>query len=660
MGMLLLFPLPLEAARSASDIVKDKDGRWLSGFSVEDGRWRVRANLSDIDTRFVERLIAIEDARFYHHGGVDIWAVARAARSWHRAGKPVSGASTMTMQLVRQIEPRPRTLRSKAIEMLRAVQYELFLSKDEILELYLTHISYGGNIEGVYAASLAYFGKPPERLTDSEIALLIAIPQSPEVRRPDRKLVNALKARNAILAKLGSNGHMSPVSVQEALQDPMQQVRFDVPDTAWVTANSLRHEQISNSSLDITLQSEIEGLVKRRVKALGEATNIAAIIVENETMAVRAHIATTDRQRPGGWIDMTRQVRSPGSTLKPLIYGLAMDDGIANSGTIIRDAPTRFRGYQPENFDRMTHGDVRLHEALRHSLNIPAVVLLDKIGSTRFEDSLRQTGIDLVRPGAKTNAAGLALALGGAGVELNDLAVMYAMFANEGVVHPLQWGSKAKKQKGKQILSPETAAEITHILRQSPTPEGHAPSWVGQNMPDIAYKTGTSYGFRDAWAAGYTDRWTVIVWVGRPDGAPRPGETGRKAAAPILYDIFSRLPHRGGQNLFVKDAAAPDGLKRVSSPGEDAPQMTFPPHEAELFAATFGSEARGFTLSAFSHHGGLSYYVDGEPVAREAGRAIWRPDGPGFYTVKVVDKNGKSDQANIQVKSFSESFEPGL
>jgi len=650
----VIFPPPTAEAEKSSPVVLDKDGQWLAGFTIDEGTWRIAADLDEIDPRFTERLIAIEDSRFYSHAGVDLPAIARAARSWKRAGKAVSGASTITMQLVRQIEPRPRTLPSKMIEAVRALQYELWYSKDEILEMYLTHTPYGGNVEGLYAASQTYFGKSPKYLTDAEIALLIALPQAPEARRPDRHPDIAKKGRDRILDKLEGGGHISKLMRDEAKEVGLRNTRDPIPEMAWITAYGLAAKSGPTvTTLDKNLQKQAEHTAHEFAKKLPGAVNTAITIVNNQTLEVRAHIASADRNRPGGWIDMTDRPRSPGSTLKPFIYGMAMDDGLAAPGSFVHDVPTRFGSYQPENFNRRYHGDVRIFEALRHSLNVPAVTLLDQIGGQRFENSLKATGVNVSRLGAGGEDAGLAIALGGAGLTVNDVAVLYAGLANDGETAPLKW-KPGTKTADTRMMSELSAQRISQILRQAPTPDGRVPAWLVKNAPAIAYKTGTSYGFRDAWAAGYTDDWTVVVWVGRPDGAPRPGETGRIAAAPLLFDLISGLPHTETQSHFEKDVAAPEGLQRVSSQETHGPQILFPPQDAEILAETLGASARGFSLTAQSDTGEVTFYVNGKPVPRVSGRSVWRPEHSGFYTVLAVDGNGLSAKSRVQVLTFDD------
>ncbi len=648
-GFNLFFPPNLKAINKTSSIVLDKDGKWLSAYSLEDGTWRIGAPLTEIDPRFLERLIAFEDKRFYRHSGVDGLAILRAGRSWISSGEVVSGASTLTMQLVRLIEPRPRTVRSKIIECFRALQLELFLSKTEILEAYLTHAPYGGNLQGIYAASQAYFGKPPNHLMDAEIALLIALPQSPEVRRPDLRQKGARRGRAHVLNRLQTFGLMTDQQVKEANETPLPKGRLDFPEMAWITGFGLKGlETVTQSTLDKALQEKVETITQTFVSALDYNVNTAITLVENKTMAVRAHIASADRDRPGGWIDMTRRKRSPGSTLKPFVYGIAMDDGLISSASILHDSPTRFGSYQPENFNRRYHGNVRVFEALRHSLNVPAVAVLDQIGGQRFEDILVSMGIDLKRSGRGGERAGLALALGGTGITVNDLAMLYAGIANAGKVSDLRW-RRDDEMNTRRLFLQRTADDMTDILKQSPTPSGRVPSWLSKNAPPIAYKTGTSYGFRDAWAAGYTKDWTVIVWVGRADGGPRPGQTGRIAAAPLLFDLFSLLPGAVDRPVFNKDKEAPKGLKSLKSNLLNRPQIIFPPHQSELYTSKLGPDGRGFVFSAQSDSKSVRFFVDGKPVNIENGQFIWRPQTVGFYNVTAIDERGNSAQSEIEV-----------
>lgn len=655
-GLNLLLPPSVKQAREVSSVVNDADGRLLSSFTVDNGTWRLPADLQVTDPRFTARLIAIEDKRFYHHSGVDFPAVIRAMRSWHRQGQAVSGASTITMQLVRQLEPRPRTLPSKFIEMIRALQIELWMNKDEILEAYLTHVSYGGNIEGIEAAARLYFGKSPEYLTDGEIALLISLPQAPEARRPDRRPKAAKAGRDIIIDKLRIANIMTEGAAAEAKASPLTFHRGAMADVAWITANSLAREKtgVIETTIKADLQISLESMVKTFVSDLPDSVNTAVTVVENKTMAVRAHIASADRARPGGWIDMTTRSRSPGSTLKPFIYGFAIDDGLVSSSSVAFDAPTRFGTYRPENFNRRYHGNVRVHEALRHSLNVPAVAALELVGGARFEQSLTAAGANVSRLGSGSDKAGLALALGGVGMSVNDVALLYAALANGGAAYPLRWAENdVQIEKGFPLLGRDSAAEITRILAQAPTPDGRMPSWLREGGTSIAYKTGTSYGFRDAWAAGYTDDYTVVVWIGRPDGAPRMGVTGRLAAAPLLFDIFETLPSRASSTVYHRDDDAPEGIQTLGQKQSGAPHILFPPNDAEIYTDKVGPNSRGFTVSARVEGRDYAAYINGELIAKTGRHHVWRPEQAGFYTLTVIDEVGRQASSNVRVLSSS-------
>ena len=647
-----LFPPPVERAFQVSRVVRDADGRVLRAFPVEEGRWRLAADLDAVDPDLIAALIAYEDQRFARHHGVDFIAVVRAAIQNLTSGRIVSGASTLTMQTARLMEPRDRTIGAKLLQMLRAVQLEWRYSKREILELYLTLAPYGGNLEGVRAASWAYFGREPDALTASEIALLIALPQSPEARRPDLQPDNAIEARSRVLARLAEEGLVPAAYADEAREDPAP-ARRAFPALAWHAAETAagRAEGADLvSTLDFALQAELEALALDELPEGEDGVQLAILIVETETRAVRAAIGSASRERAGGWIDLTDRPRSPGSTLKPFIYGLAFDDGLAAPGTMIADLPQRFADYQPENFDRAFRGDVTVAEALQHSLNIPAVAALDEVGGRRFDAALRFAGAAPVRPGAAGGDEGLAVALGGAGLTLRDLAVLYAALGEGGEARPLRWlESERAGDHGYQILSAESAEDILHILRTAPHPAGRAPAALTREAPRIAFKTGTSYGFRDAWSAGVADGFAVIVWTGRPDGAPRPGVTGREGALPVLFRVFDLVEQRYGR----RPSELPETAFEAETPGPMArfnadppPQILFPPDGAELWSDRPG---RSFTLAA-QGGGDIRWYAQGRAVPlNAAGDPVWAPDGPGFYRIEAVDERGRVAATRVRV-----------
>ena len=660
-GLLALdraLPPPLSSADAVSAAVRDRHGEVLRAFPVEEGRWRLAADLDRIDPDFLDALLAYEDERFHQHWGVDFPALVRASRDSLAAGRIVSGGSTITMQLARLIEPRERTLGAKLIQMARALQLEIRLSKTEILELYLTLAPYGGNLEGVRAASWAYFGREPDDLTIDQIAMLIALPQSPEARRPDRQPERAVRARGRVLERLASVGLASPQAAADAAGDPAP-MRRPFPADAWHAADAIRRAAPDMrepvSTLDRSLQLMLEDSLADELADTDETVQFAAMIIETETRAVRAMAGSASRARPGGWIDLTDRPRSPGSTLKPFIYGMAFDDGLAAPGTRIADLPRRFAGYQPDNFDRSFRGDVTIAEALQHSLNIPAVTTLDGVGARRFNAALGFAGANPLRPRQAGQDDGLAVALGGAGLTLRQIGVLYAALADGGEARPLAWQETALDDFAPvgsfRLLSAESADEIVRVLRRAPHPGGRMPALLARGAPDIAFKTGTSYGFRDAWAAGIVGGYTLVVWTGRADGAPREGVTGRAAALPVLFrlaDGVSQLAPRGDMGVD-RQAEPPEETPQTLADfrADAAPHILFPPDGAEVWSDRAG---RGFILAAQAP-GPVRWFADGETVSENAlGEPVWIPPGPGFYAVSAVDEAGRTSEVRVRVR----------
>jgi len=652
-----IFPPNLARAERSSPVALDRRGAWLRALPVENGRWRIRADLARTDPVFLARLVRIEDARFALHGGVDPLAGARAAASAALHGKVTSGASTLTMQTARLLEPRRRTFAAKLIEAARAVQLEARFSKREILALYLTLAPYGGNLEGVRAASLAWFGHEPQSLTNGEQALLIALPQSPESRRPDRHPGEARAARRQVLAKMVRARLIDAGQASEADAEPLPR-RAPFPVLAWHVAGQLaRAAPLRQASvlttIDADLQRRLEPLAAAAARRQGAASQVAIIAVDVRGRAVRAAVGSGGLGRPGGWIDMTRALRSPGSALKPLIYGFAFDDGVATPDTQIDDAPRRFADYQPEDFDRVFHGPVTAREALIHSLNVPAVSLLDKIGPAVFEAKLQAAGAKLARPKAAFSDAGLALALGGEGITLRDLALLYAALADDGLAKPLAWTQdeavRREASPGVRLMRPAAARAVLDILRETPTPKGRAPSALTRGGPAIAFKTGTSYGFRDAVAVGVMGGWAIAVWTGRADGGARGGLTGHDAALPLLFDVADEIAAPSSAPRTIAPRAAPPALERLARAGE-GPRLIFPPDGAIIVTPAFGPTSRGLVLAGEGE--ALVWYVDGAPVPRESvgGQPLWRPASPGFYRVTAVDGDGRKAQARVRVK----------
>lgn len=679
-----LAPPDLTRFTDRSVMVLDREGGLLRGFTARDGAWRLAATPGDVDPLYLKMLLAYEDKRFRRHPGVDPLALGRALTQAIQHGRVVSGASTLTMQAARLLEPRSRTLGAKLVEMLRAGQLEWRRSKDEVLSIYLTLAPYGGNLEGVRAATHAYFGKSPKRLTPGEAALLVALPQSPTRLRPDRHPAAARAARDKVLDRMLAAGVLTATEAMEARQEPVPAARrampFRAPHLARRLALSANGRTEFSTTIDPRLQLALERLLATEGRTLDPRANVAVLVVENRTRAVRAYVGSTDffDARRFGQIDMVNAVRSPGSALKPFIYGLAFDDRLVHPETLINDAPQRFGDYQPENFMRAYHGEVSIREALQQSLNVPAVAVLEKIGPARFTAHLEAAGMTM-QFGNFRGRPGLPVALGGVGVTLEDLTMLYTALAKGGearALHMTRDSLNAPKAVGMALMSPAAAWQIARILENAPRPSGAAETRHTAGARRIAFKTGTSYGFRDAWAAGFDRTYTVGVWVGRPDGTPSPGRFGRLTAAPILFKAFGLLPApRGGVStpkppkgvVLARNEDLPAGLRyfgqgpvrvlAANAPGvfrgKGKPlSIVYPPNGALVALEPRESGYQSLPLQAEGGVRPLTWLVNGRPIGRSSRSAgvSWRPDGPGYVAVTVVDAEGRSHSVEARLR----------
>ena len=655
-----LGPAPMGAGLDTSHIVLDRNGHLLRAYATKDGRWRLPATPDEVDPLFLKMLFAYEDKRFYEHHGVDPFAMARAAFQLLTEGHIVSGGSTLTMQVARLLEPRRhRSFYAKLRQVTRALQLEQKLSKNSILSLYLELAPYGGNLEGVRAASLAYFGKEPKRLTVAEAALLVALPQSPEARRPDRHPAAALAARDRVLDRVADDGVVPADEIAMARRKGVPHARKELPVLAPHAADEVVSAEpnvtVHRLTIDAFLQRSLQELARDRAHALGRDISVAIVAVDNASNEVRARVASADYfdARRSGQVDMSQSLRSPGSTLKPFIYGLGFEDGLIHPETLIDDRPARYGSYTPENFDLTFQGTVTVRRALQFSLNVPAIAVLDKVGVNRLAARLRQSGAGLILP--KGEAPGLAMGLGGVGITLSDLTMLYAGLARLGDVAPLVERQDAKAGAGRRLLDAVAAWYVGNVLIGAPPPDNAPPG-------RIAFKTGTSYGYRDAWAIGFDGRMTIGVWVGRPDGSPVPGLVGRVSAAPILFDAFARngltpapLAHAPDGALFSTTARLPPPLQRFSpaaaaSAKGDPPRIMFPPNGARLELA--GGAADGLPLKIAGGRAPLTVMVNGVPLkGREARRTLFfHPDGPGFVRLTVMDARGAADTVTVRLQ----------
>jgi penicillin-binding protein 1C len=662
-----LGPLPLDQARQVSTTIVDRNGKLLRAYAMADGRWRLPVDAKTaIDPGYLKLLFAYEDRRFYSHGGVDPLALGRAAFQLVTSGHIVSGGSTITMQLARLMEPRrERSVYAKLRQVVRAFQIERQLNKDEILDLYLALAPFGGNLEGVRAASIAYFGREPKRLSLAESALLVALPQSPETRRLDRYPDRARAARDRVLDRMVEDQIISADDAVQARAVPVPRLRKQMPILAPHSSDAaiatMKDTPVIRLTLDSSLQKTLEALARDRAIAQGPNISVALIAVDNDSGDVLARVGSPDYfdERRAGQVDMTRALRSPGSTLKPFIYGLAFEDGFVHPESLIDDRPIRFGSYAPENFDMTFQGTVPVRKALQLSLNVPAIALLDRVGASRLSSRLKQAGGNLVLP--KDEAPGLAMGLGGVGVTLQDLAQLYSGLARLGTTRPLREIMLAKDERDPLRLMDQAAAwQVGNVLIGTPPPENGVHN-------RIAFKTGTSYGYRDAWSVGFDGRITIGVWVGRPDGAPVPGLIGRTAAAPILFDAFARtgkipaaLPKPPKGVLVASNAKLLLPLRRFRAVGElvrtgsdQAPHIQFPLNGSRIDVDR--SDDGRFAAMPVKIAGGvlpLTMMVNGVSVGDIDSRRqrLIDPPGPGFARLTVIDATGAADTVVIRVQ----------
>ena len=663
---LARLPMPdISLGEKLSPVVVSEDGRILTVYLAADGRWRLKGTVNDVPKQFLDMLLAYEDKRFFEHGGVDPLAVVRAAYLFLSRGRVISGASTITMQVVRLLEQRRGGLRAKVRQAMLAIKLERQLDKQHILSLYLTIAPFGGNIEGVRAASLQYFGKEPQTLSIAEAAYLVSLPQSPELRRPGASRSAAKQARDRLLQRMLADGVLRDKDVAAATATALPPARGRYLTLARHLSDRLRRSQPADGSIgtfiDYDLQRQLETLSAEVVAQQPDAANTALVVIRNKDMAVRAYVggaAYFDATRAGMY-DLVRGIRSPGSALKPFIYGLAFEDLIVHPNTIVTDDNLRIRGYAPANFDNTYRGDLTTREALVQSVNTIAVMLLEEVGSERFLSRLRSAGVALEMPQDDTQP-GLAIALGGVGISLEQLVTLYAGIANGGEVRALRYSANDQSGSPRRLMSEAAAWAVTDCLADSATPQGRANLIARDGGRRVAFKTGTSYGFRDAWAAGFDSNYTVAVWLGRPDGSGRLGETGAKAAVPILMRAFDLLPNaehdvaakRPTDSILTQSGELPFRLRRHISADEtqqpfnrERPlEIGFPVNGSTVRLEPYDGAYLPFSVFAVGGRGPFHWYVDGKALSHDAGgdRLVWKPEGRGQVEFVIVDADGRS------------------
>jgi penicillin-binding protein 1C len=560
---LEMAPLPAGLVPSLSPVVYSTEGVILRAFLAPGDKWRLPVQLDTLPNFFSKDLLCLEDQRFYYHPGIDPIALLRAIWQNVKAGRVISGASTITMQVVRLLEPRPRTWVVKIFEVWRALQLEWHLSKERILQLYLTYAPYGGNVEGITAASHLYFGHAPQTLSRKEAVFLYLLPQSPS-RWHSYEVKDWQQAEHQVLQRLSACGSFNQHQVGNQKRTPLPRVRRQFPRHAAHFSAYLRRRhparQRFNTTISIDVQRLIEQVAKRRQKALAAEGihNVALLVADNATRSLLGIIGNFDdlSTEHGQHIASFAVPRSPGSTLKPFLYALALDEGKILPGTLLLDVPTVYDQYAPGNFSGSFSGLVAAQTALSESLNVPFVRLLQEIGVSRFLSFLELGGLQIA---SARDRLGLSMIIGGIEITPLQMLSLYTHLANGGKsarLRVLKTGEAAAAASN--WLSPG-AVHLTEIaLAKRDRPDFPQRNEVARYSTHIRWKTGTSQGRRDAWSIGYDDQHTVLVWLGNLNQEPSMALTGANRAAPIMFEILEGLHQRDSRSYRVADLSGPE------------------------------------------------------------------------------------------------------
>lgn len=566
-GLLLLFILmnlifPLRINTDYSVIIEDKKGATLYAFLNKDDKWRMQAELNEISPVLRKTIIYKEDKYFYYHPGINPIAMFRAAFNNIVFRKRTSGASTITMQVSRMLYHRKRTYTSKVVEMFNALQLEWMFSKEEILQLYINLLPFGGNIEGMKSASLIYFEKDPLQLSLAEVTALAIIPNKPTSLGTAKNTAALITERNKWLNRFDAERIFPHDEIVAALAEPVSLFRHDVPRNAQHFCIRMKKQypdqSIIKSNLNSTVQATTEKIVRNasaRLKMMN-INNASVLIIDNTTRAVVSYVGSADFNdaTDAGQVDGVNAIRSPGSTLKPLLYATAFDKGLLTPKTKINDVPVNVAGYFPVNYNKEFNGSVTVEYALINSLNIPAIKTLNDVGVKDFITKLKASHFNSIAKNEK--GMGLSLILGGCGVTLEQLVAQYAAFANEGNYLPVKWLQNDKDTNKVAIMTAQSAYMINSILTQLHRPDLPFNFQNTTHLPRVAWKTGTSYGRRDAWSIGYNKQYTIGVWVGNFSGLGVPELNGADIATPLLFELFNTIDYNSTANWF----APPKGI----------------------------------------------------------------------------------------------------
>lgn len=560
---ILNFIFPLQINKSYSSIVTDKNGKVIHSFLSSDDKWRMFTELEEITPELQKTLIFKEDKYFYYHFGINPVAICRAFINNVVQGKRTSGASTISMQVARMLQPKKRTYGNKIIEMFRAFQLEWHFSKKEILQLYLNLVPYGGNIEGVKSASILYFDKAPNHLSLAEITALTIIPNRPNSLRMGKKNDLIVKERNKWLERFQKANLFDEQTILDALEEPLGAYRLSAPKKAphfsYRIKSNFPEHPIIKTNLDLKKQQQIEKLTANHVQGLyaRNIKNAAVLVLDNRDNSVVAYVGSADffNEEDAGQVDGIRAIRSPGSTLKPLLYAMGFDRGIITPKSMISDVPVSYSGYEPENYDEKFNGKISVEFALSNSLNVPAVKVLNDLKTDSLTQKLIDAGFYQIKKDRKK--LGLSLVLGGCGVTLEELTRLYSSFANEGKMRKINYVQNNNHANvGFEIISPSSNFMLTEILTNVSRPDLPAQWQNTKDLPKVAWKTGTSYGRKDAWSIGYNKNYTIGVWVGNFSAEGVPDLSGSSVAAPLLFNIFNAIDYRSEEEWF----AAPEAL----------------------------------------------------------------------------------------------------
>lgn len=661
-----LTPAPLlDRLGSTSVVVTGSDGDALFGFRSTDDKWRFAADRTRIDRRYLDLLLATEDRRFLSHRGVDFLALARSLMLNVSHGRVVSGGSTITMQLVRLAQPSPRTIGAKLREILQALKLERLRSKEQILDAYLTLAPFGGNIEGVRAASRIYFGKEPERLSLEEAALLVVLPQAPEARRPDRAPDQAKAARKRLLSRAAARGIVPEILAREAATRGLGLRGTSMPQNApQLASRVLRargHTDEIRTTIHYPLQLSLEAMAQRTLAAWEPGVNLAILVIRNSDGAVIGYVGSGDpfNAERKGYVDSIRSVRSPGSTLKPFIYAMAFERLIAHPDTVVADQPIDVAGYRPDNADGRFAGDISMRQALLLSKNTVPVLLMEKIGVASFMSRFRVAGSPL-KLAAPDSQAGLAVALGGVGTTLEQLVWWYSSFPNGGALNPLRFLPADRQDSLGDLFKPAAAHAVADILADVPAPAGRSRLLARDGTRRAGFKTGTSYGFRDCWTIGFDRLHTVGIWIGRPDGSPLLGEYGVAVAAPLFHAVLDMLPvpdtgigaTSAQLGAMVSPRALPPRLLRfgpeLSTNASASLRIEFPKAGAEIVARRGGD---GMVMLPLRLSGGRPPFhwsiAGGDRGVASTNDFLVAVIQRGQIDIDVLDADGRSDRTSF-------------